>query len=485
MRDLAKVQIMGKATAEYPDTKLYIGGRWQSGRDEIEIVAPATGDVVGRCAVAGTAELNEAVAAVQSGFRIWAATPAHERAVILRRAAEILDARAQSVGGHISIEQGKPMQEAVAEVHYSGEVLRWNAGEAERLYGRVIPARQPGERLMVLPEPIGPVLALTPWNFPIYQPVAKLAPALAAGCSVIVKPAEETPAGAAALTKALHDAGLPSGALNMVFGNPDEISSLLISSPEIRKVSFTGSVAIGRLIGARAGQALKKVTLELGGHAPVIVCPDADPVVTAQLSAEHKFRNAGQVCVSASRFIVHRSISDRFTNAFVEATNMRAIGPLINARRLAAVDDLVREAVSSGAVIAAGGKKGSQPGYHYPPTVLRNVPRRARIMREEPFGPIATICTYDDLDEALELANGLPFGLAAYAFTGSSDVAERLIDGLEAGIVQINSFGSVYPETPFGGIKDSGFGSENGTEGIQGYLHTKYAALTRLPRGAL
>ncbi|MET2833026.1 NAD-dependent succinate-semialdehyde dehydrogenase [Mesorhizobium shangrilense] len=469
---------LAKIAADYPDTQLFIGGCWHPGTGRIEVIGPASGDVIGYCAAAAASDLDDALAAAQSGFCIWAATPAHDRAVVLRRAADILESRAQLIGGHISIEQGKPIGEAVAEVQYSAEVLRWNAGEAERTYGRVIPSRQSGERLMVLPEPIGPVLALTPWNFPIYQPVAKIAPALAAGCSVIVKPAEETPAGAAALTKALNDAGLPPGTLNMVFGNPDEISSYLISSPVIRKVSFTGSVAVGRTIGARAGQALKKATLELGGHAPVIVCPDADPELTARLSAEHKFRNAGQVCVSASRFIVHRSILDRFSDAFVEAANLLAIGPLINARRMAAVENLVCEAVNCGAKLAAGGTKGTAPGYYFPPTVLSNVPPEARIMQEEPFGPVAAICAYDRLEEALQIANSLSFGLAAYAFTDSSDAAERLINGLDAGIVLINSFGAVYPESPFGGIKDSGFGSENGAEGIQGYLHPKYAALT-------
>ncbi|MFD2054925.1 NAD-dependent succinate-semialdehyde dehydrogenase [Mesorhizobium calcicola] len=464
---------------DYPDTLLFIGGSWRSGTARIEVIGPSTGEVIGYCAKATISDLDDAVTASISGFHIWSATSAHDRAVVLRRAADILDSRAKLIGSQISAEQGKPFHEAVGEVLYSAEVLRWNAGEAERIYGRVIPCRQSGERLMVLPTPVGPVLALTPWNFPIYQPVAKIAPALAAGCSVIVKPAEETPAGAAALIRALHDAGLPAGTINMVFGNPDEISSYLIASPGIRKVSFTGSVAIGRLIGARAGQALKKATLELGGHAPVIVCPDADPVLTAQLSAAHKFRNAGQVCVSASRFIVHHSIAEEFTTAFVEATKLQAIGPLINARRVAAIDELVDEAVKAGAKLAHGGHKRPQVGFHYPPTILCDVPPSARIMQEEPFGPVAAICTFDDLDEALTIANGLPFGLAAYAFTDSSEAAELLINGLQAGIVQVNSFGLAYPEAPFGGIKDSGFGSENGIEGVQGYLHPKYAALAR------
>ncbi|MDX8443586.1 NAD-dependent succinate-semialdehyde dehydrogenase [Mesorhizobium australafricanum] len=471
--------------AEYSDTQLYVGGVWRSGTGEIPVIAPATGEMIGRCAVATIDDFNNVVSEALKGFRIWSATAAHDRAIVLRRAAEILDLRAQIIAGHISLEQGKPVDEAEAEVRYSAAVLRWNAGEAERLYGRLIPARQPGERLMVLPEPIGPVLALTPWNFPLYQPAAKIAPALAAGCSVVVKPSEETPAGAAALARALHDAGLPPGALNMVFGNPEEISTYFISSPAIRKVSFTGSVAVGRLIATRAGKALKKVTLELGGHAPVIVCHDADPERTARLSAEQKLRNAGQVCVSASRFIVHRSIVERFSTAFAKAVASRATGPLINARRVAAVEELVLDAVKCGATVLAGAQKPSGRGYYFPATVLSDVPSEARIMQEEPFGPVAAICAYDELEQALEIANNLPFGLAAYAFTDSTDTADRLINGLEAGIVLINNFGAMYPEAPFGGVKDSGFGSENGTEGVAGYLRPKYAALTRafsLPR---
>ncbi|MBE1206281.1 NAD-dependent succinate-semialdehyde dehydrogenase [Aminobacter carboxidus] len=469
-----------KVEIPYPDIQLFIGGAWRprSGIG-IEIIGPATGLAVGHCAVAEQADLDDALAAALSGFRLWAGTPGHDRAMVLRRAADILDARAVTIGGHIHLEQGKPLDEAEAEVRFAAEVLRWNAGEAERIYGRVIPARRPGERLMVLPEPIGPVLALTPWNFPIYQPVAKIAPALAAGCSVIVKPSEETPAGAAALARALHEAGLPAGALNMVFGNPAEISSYLISSPVIRKVSFTGSVAVGRIIGAQAGQALKKATLELGGHAPVIICPDADLERAAMLCAEHKFRNAGQVCVSASRFIVHRSVLERFTSAFVVAAKARAIGPLINARRVAAVAELVRNAVQAGANLRAGGQEGTAPGFFFPPTVLSDVPPMARIMREEPFGPVAAICAYDSLDQALDIANSLPFGLAAYGFTNTSDVAERLVSGLEAGMVLINDFATMYPETPFGGTKDSGFGSENGKEGVEAYLRPKFAALSR------
>lgn len=470
-----------KVEIQYPDIQLFIGGTWRPGSGTgIAVIGPATGLEIGRCAVAETADLDEALTAASSGFRLWASIPAHDRAVVLRRAADVLDARAVSVAGDIHLEQGKPLDEAKAEVRYAAEVLRWNAGEAERIYGRVIPARRPGERLMVLLEPIGPVLALTPWNFPIYQPVAKIAPALAAGCSVIVKPSEETPAGAAALISALHEAGLPAGALNMVFGDPGEISSYLISSPVIRKVSFTGSAAVGRIIGAQAGQALKKATLELGGHAPVIICPDADPERTGMLCAEHKFRNAGQVCVSASRFIVHRSVLERFTNAFVVAAGARTIGPLINTRRAAAVAELVRNAVQAGANLRAGGEEGMAPGFYFPPTVLSDVPPVARIMHEEPFGPVAAICAYDSLDQALDIANSLPFGLAAYGFTNSSDVAERLVSGLEAGMVLINDFGTMYPETPFGGSKDSGFGSENGREGVEAYLRPKFAALSHV-----
>lgn len=465
-------------TEQYQDQSLFIAGRFRSGsHGTLDILNPATNMPIGICAIAGEADLADAVVAAASGFSVWSGTPAHDRAALLRKAAALLEARADVIAGHIHLEQGKSLQEAKAETEYCAEVLRWNAGEAERIYGRIIPARKSGERLMVLPEPIGPVLALTPWNFPIYQAVAKVAPALAAGCSVILKPSEETPAGATALVNALHDAGLPPGVLNMVFGDPAMISSYLIAAPEIRKVSFTGSVAVGRIIAAQAGHHLKKVTLELGGHAPVIICEDVAVEAVAQLCVAQKFRNAGQVCVSASRFLVHRSIKEAFVDAFRVASENVVTGPLINPRRVDAMEGLVHDAVQAGAALLSGGGKPGGEGYYYPPTILVDAPASSRTMREEPFGPIASITGFDTLDEAIATANSLPYGLAAYGFTHSADTAERLMHEIQAGMVLLNGFGAMYPETPFGGVKDSGYGSENGTEGIAAYLSPKLAVL--------
>ncbi|MGO4909981.1 NAD-dependent succinate-semialdehyde dehydrogenase [Pseudorhodobacter sp. W20_MBD10_FR17] len=462
----------------YPDQHLFIDGTFRSGvNGTLDVLNPRTNLAIGVCSIAGQADLDDAVAAAMSGFSIWAKTPAHDRAVFLRRAADLLEERANVIAQLIHLEQGKSIAEAEAEVCYSAEVLRWNAGEAERIYGRIIPARRAGERLMVLPEPVGPILALTPWNFPIYQPVAKIAPALAAGCSVIVKPSEETPAGATALITALHDAGIPKGVINMVFGDPAMISTYLIASPAIRKISFTGSVPVGRIIAAQAGQHLKKATLELGGHAPVIICEDVAVEAVARLCAEQKFRNAGQVCVSASRFIVQHSIKDAFVKAFQAASESLLLGPLLNARRVDAMENLVADAVRSGAKLLTGGVRPNGAGNFYPATILLDPPPLSRIMQDEPFGPIASITGFDTLDEALEIANSLPYGLAAYGFTQAADTAEQLMTEVDAGMVLINTFGAMYPETPFGGVKDSGYGSENGKEGIQAYLSPKLAVL--------
>lgn len=472
----------------YPAVELLIGGKWRrQATAPIDIHNPTDGSTIGVCPTASDHDLDDSLAAAALGFGTWRKTPAVDRARVLRAASHILHGNAEQIATWITAEQGKPKREALAEVLYTCDVLAWNAGEAERIYGRLIAPRIEGERLMVLRGPIGPVAAFTPWNFPIYQPAAKIAPAIAAGCSVILKPSEETPAGAWALVKAFQEAGLPDGVLNLVFGDAKHISTRLIASPIVRKVSFTGSVPVGRQIARQAADNLQKVTLELGGHAPVIVCGDVDPVVVAQHCAAQKFRNSGQVCVSASRFLVHSSIAEVFTAAFADAArsielgsgcdSRTGMGPLTNERRLQAVASLVSEAVESGARLITGGQRVGGSGFFFEPTVLADVPPTARVMTEELFGPIAAVAKFDELSDAIRIANAVEYGLAAYAFTGQSAVAERLMNEIEAGMVLVNSFDAMYPETPFGGIKWSGYGAENGREGVEAYLHTKFAAL--------
>jgi succinate-semialdehyde dehydrogenase/glutarate-semialdehyde dehydrogenase len=382
----------------------------------------------------------------------------------------------------MTLEQGKPLEQARLEILRGCDILEWDASEGLRTYGRVIPSEQ-GMRHLVLRQPIGPVAAFSPWNFPMSSPARKIGGALSAGCSIILKASEETPAGAMQLVRAFHDAGLPAGVLNLVFGNPAEISEHLIPQPSIRLITFTGSIPVGKRLTEMAGRHMKPVIMELGGHGPVIVCDDADPVATATACAVGKSRNAGQVCVAPTRFYVHESICKRFEEAFVErAAKIKVgdgldpstqMGPLANPRRLEAMETLMADAKARGARVVAGGSRIGNQGYFFPLTVLADVPEDARAMREEPFGPLALINPVRSLDEAIEKSNALPYGLAAYAFTKSSENADRLADSIEVGNLSINHLVSSVAETPFGGVKDSGYGREGGIEGLQCYTVTK------------
>ncbi len=413
---------------------------------------------------------------------MWRSTPIAERTAILLKAAALLTERADHVGRVMTREQGKPFPEARGEVLRVAGALRWDAEDARRAYGRIIPSA--GDTVLsVRQEPVGPVAAFTPWNFPAGSPMRKIAGALSAGCSIVIKASEETPGTAVELVKCFADAGLPAGVLNLVFGDPAEVSSHLIADDRIRLVAFTGSVPVGKLLAAQAGAAMKPSLMELGGHAPVIVAADADPVRAAQKAAFAKFVNAGQVCTSPSRFLVHSSLYDAFVDAFLAATDRVVVGdgldegvtmgPLANPRRLKAMEELVADAVSRGAALRRGGERLDRPGFFFAPTVLTDVPADARVMVEEPFGPIAPIVGFDDLDEALRIANSLPYGLAAYGFTRSSKTAETMIRGFEAGILSINHCGGSVHEAPSGGVKSSGYGREGGPEGLEAYLVTK------------
>ncbi len=470
----------------YPNTRLFIDGRWREAGDKrtLDVLNPATGEVIGTAAHAGAADLDEALAAAARGFRLWRATAALDRCRILRRAADLLRERLDEVARTMVLEQGKPIAEARAELLVSADVLDWAGEEGRRAYGRVIPGRAPGVLQTVVREPVGPVAAFTPWNFPVAQVVRKIAPALAAGCSVIVKAAEDTPASAAALVRAIADAGVPAGALNLVFGDPAEISATLIPHPVIRKISFTGSVPVGKTLAAMAGAHMKRATMELGGHSPAIVLDDVDVEGVSAMLAGSKFRNAGQVCVSPTRFLVQEKVYDRFVERFT--AHARAVrvgdgldpdtrmGPLITERRLGAVEELIGQARQAGAAVVTGGNRIGNTGNFLQPTVLTGVTPAMRIMNEEPFGPVALMAPFGDLDEAIAEANRLPYGLAAYAFTGSSKAASALSAEVETGMLTMNHLGLALPEVPFGGVKDSGYGSEGGTEAMEPYLVSKF-----------
>jgi succinate-semialdehyde dehydrogenase/glutarate-semialdehyde dehydrogenase len=464
----------------------FIAGRWRRGGEGVVgvVVNPANDEVLAEIPRASKQDLDDALAAAQDAFYLWRMTSAHERAAVLRRAAALLRERVSPIALRMTLEQGKTLPEARLEVELSAETFDWYAAEALRVHGRVMPSRVRGARQMVLPQPLGPVAAFTPWNFPALLPARKIAPALAAGCTMVMKPSEETPSSALALAAALADAGLPAGVLNMVLGVPAEVSSHLIASPAIRKVTFTGSTAVGRTLARLAAEGVKPCTLELGGHAPVLIFDDADLERAVATCVTGKTRNAGQVCTSPTRFLVQAGIYERFVAAFSQAMNRLVIGdgmatdsqmgPLANRRRLKAVEDMVNSAVGSGAKVLAGGERQGSSGCYFRPTVLVDTPPDAAVMRNEPFGPLALVSSFGSLEEGLARANNTPYGLAAYAFTRSAETVVAVSEGLEAGGIGINSFAVSHIEAPFGGLKDSGYGHEGGSEGLEAFMHQKY-----------
>lgn len=473
-------------THAYGPLYLFIAGEWlpADARDTTPVVNPADGAVLGRVPLATAADLDRALVTADSMAPQWSKTFPDERARILRKAAGLIRERAPEIARLLTLEEGKPLGEAIDEVLRAGEYFEWFAEEARRIDGRVVPSNRPGVQQLVKRQAIGPVAAFTPWNFPAITPARKLAAALAAGCPVIIKPGEESPATALALARALDDAGLPKGVLQVVFGVPDMVSAHLIASPVIRKVTFTGSAPIGRLLSARAAQGVKPITLELGGHGPVLVFKDADIEAAAGGGVANRFRGTGQVCISSTRFLIQREVYEEFTRRFVEATRQIVVGngmdeksqmgPLSNPRQLAKMEQLIADAVERGARVLAGGKRIPGPGYFFEPTVLADVPMDARVMQEEPFGPIAILRPFDTLKDGLEEANRLPYGLSAYAFTRDARTALDVGDGLEAGMIGINQYRIVATELPFGGLKESGHGSEGGAEGIEFYLTNKF-----------
>jgi len=470
----------------YPQLSLYIDGEFiqGGGRREQDIINPATHEVIGKLPHATREDLDRALAAAARAFQSWKKTSPTERSKVLRKVAELARERAQDIGRAMTMDQGKPLAESVGEVVACSEHAEWHAEECRRIYGRVIPARNDSVRQMVLREPVGVCAAFTPWNFPFNQAIRKVAAAIGAGCTMVLKGPEDTPSAVVALARLFHDAGLPAGVLNLVWGVPSEVSEHLIESPIVRKISFTGSVPVGKMLAAKAAGLMKRSTMELGGHAPVIVCDDADIDLAVKTLVPYKFRNAGQVCISPTRFYVQEGAYERFVAGFVEKTQALKVGdgllpetkmgPLAQARRVGAVAAFVDDARERGATVLTGGAPIPGVGNFFSPTVIADLPEDSRLMTEEPFGPVAGIVRFKTVDEVLQRANSLPFGLAAYAFTGSNRNAHALSTGLEAGMVTINHLGLALAETPFGGIKDSGVGSEGGTETYDGYLNTKF-----------
>ena len=470
----------------YSDTQLFIDGAWGPAADgaTIDVVNPATGDRIGGLAKAGIGDLDRALAAAEKGFKAWRATSAFERAKIMRKAAGLMRERADDIARLMTQEQGKPTAEAKVEANLAGDLIDWFAEEGRRAYGRLIPARATNVQQLVIKEPVGPVAAFSPWNFPINQAVRKISAALAAGCSIIIKGPEETPASCAELVRAFADAGVPAGVVNLVFGVPAEISSYLIAHPVIRKISFTGSTAVGKQLAALAGEHMKRATMELGGHAPVLVFDDADVAGAAKAMVASKTRNAGQVCISPTRFLIQEGAFDPFVEQFVEGYGKVKVGngweegtqmgPLANDRRVPAIEAMIKDAVERGGKLLTGGNRIGNRGNFFEPTVLSEVPTEAKIMNEEPFGPIVVINRFGTEEEVITEANRLPYGLAAYAFTRSAKTMQALGDRVETGMLSINHVGLSLPEVPFGGVQDSGYGTEGGADALEPYLVAKF-----------
>lgn len=469
----------------YPELSLYINGEFigAEGRETRTVNNPASLDILGQLPLVEIADLERAVMAAQTAFATWRHVSPLERSQILRQAAALLRERADAIAQAITLDNGKPLPEAVGEVHGSAEQAEWHAEEGRRIYGRVVPPRQRDVRQLVVREPVGVCAAFSPWNFPLNQAVRKVAAAIAAGCTIVLKGPEESPSAIVALAHALHDAGLPPGVFNAVWGQPAQVSEFLITSPAVRQVSFTGSVPVGKQLASLTALHMKRFTMELGGHSPVLVFDDADVDRAATMLARYKVRNAGQVCVSPSRFYVQQGVYDRFLDVFCETISATRVGnglesgvqmgPLIHQGRVQVMEKFVGDAHARGARVLAGGQPMDGAGHFFMPTVVAEASDESMLMTQEPFGPIAPVASFRDMDDVLRRANSLPFGLASYVFTESIKTSTAVANGLEAGMVNINHFGMAPSELPFGGVKESGIGSEGGTETFDSYLVTK------------
>jgi succinate-semialdehyde dehydrogenase / glutarate-semialdehyde dehydrogenase len=470
----------------YQKLSLYIDGKFleAEGRTTQNVINPANREVLGQLPHATEADLEAALQAADKAFRSWRKSSPMDRAAILRKVGELTRERAPQIARNMTLDMGKPLAESMGELVSCADHCDWHAEECRRIYGRVIPPRNPDVRQFVLREPIGVCVAFTPWNFPYNQAIRKITAAIGAGCTIVLKGPEDAPSAVMAIAQMFHDAGLPPGVLNVVWGDPPKVSDYLIRSPITRKVSFTGSVAVGKHLAGLAGQHMKRVTMELGGHSPVLVFEDADIEKAATMLAKFKVRNAGQVCVSPTRFYVQKGAYDKFLEKFTEVMGNTKVGdglvegtemgPLAHERRVPIMSQFVEDAVSRGGKVLVGGGPLDGNGYFFAPTVIAGLPYDSMLMTQEPFGPVAPVVAFDDPQEVIRKANSLPFGLSSYVFTNSLQTATKVSNALEAGMVNINHFGSALPETPFGGVKESGIGSEGGSETFDGYLVTKF-----------
>lgn len=471
---------------QYPDLALRIDGKKVKGTgNNTELVYnPANEAVLGELIHASESDIEEALSGLQEGFEQWRHTSPQTRGAVLQKTALLMRERIETISHIATLESGKPISQTRVEVETAADLFDWFAEEGKRAYGRLLPQRSPEMQLSVRKEPVGPVAAFSPWNFPVVNPARKLSASLAAGCPAIIKPAEETPASALCIADILYEAGLPGKTLAVVFGEPPMVSSHILASPVIRKMTFTGSTAVGKHLMSLASANMIRTTMELGGHAPVIIAEDADIERAVALSVAAKFRGGGQVCISPTRFYIHQSVYERFVERFVAQVEKLQIGdglststelgPMIHEKRCKALLALVQDATAKGAILATGGSTRPGKGYFFEPTVLLNAPEGARVMNEEPFGPVAILNAYDSDARVLREANRLPYGLAAYIFSNSAKTTHYFKNNIEAGMIGVNTFAISWSETPFGGIKQSGHGSEQSIEGLDAFLHTRF-----------
>ncbi len=471
--------------------KMYIGGQWceADGGGTLDVINPATEEVVSAVAFGGRSEAARAVEAAAKAMPAWMKQSAWDRAKVLKRTADLMRERADEIAKTLTLEQGKPLAESKGEILHSADTFEWFAEEGKRAYGQVIPHAQPGKRYITLKHPVGVVAAISPWNFPITLQSRKIAPALAAGCTVVSRPASQTPLCLIQLFECLVDAGLPAGVANLVIGSAGEMADEFLQNRKCRKISFTGSTEVGKQLMRGCADQMKRVSLELGGHAPFIVFPDADPADVAKIAVIGKFRNNGQVCISPTRFYVHRDVSDSFGEAVIESVkNLKIgngldpgveIGPMFEQKAMDKTTALIDDAKKHGARILTGGQRSEafEKGYFFEPTVLTNMSPEMKISTEEPFAPVMPLLDFENLDEVIAAANNTQYGLAAYVFTNDLSTAWKMAEGLEAGIIGMNEPVPATPQCPFGGMKESGLGRELGHEGLEAYLETKFVAI--------
>ena len=480
---------MVTATADL--RRMYIDGKWCEADDgrTLGVINPATEEVLSEVAYGGRAETQRALQAAQRAMPGWMKLSAWDRAKVLKKTAELMRERGDAIARTMTMEQGKPLAEAKAEILHSADTFEWFAEEGKRAYGQVIPHSLPGKRHLTIKHPVGVVAAISPWNFPITLQARKIAPALAAGCTIVSRPASQTPLCLIQVFECMIDAGLPPGVANLVIGPAQEMADEFLENPICRKISFTGSTEVGKQLMRGAADQMKRISLELGGHAPFIVFPDADPEAVAKIAVIGKFRNNGQVCIAPSRFFVHKDVEKKFTEAAVEfAQDLKLgngldagveVGPMFEKRAMDHTIDLVEDAKRRGAKVLTGGKRCDRfdQGYFFEPTVLANLSHDAKILTEEPFAPVMPLLDFSKLDDVIAAANNTRYGLAAYVFTNDLTVMWRMAEGLEAGIIGINDPVPATPQCPFGGMKESGLGRELAHEGLEAYLETKYVSI--------